>query len=105
MVTEETASPWPVKTLEAALGSFFWGLESVPVRRKNAGIITDYWRETAEDDSESCREQPTRVVVTKKVVTPHCRNGGGAALARMGPVEIARNAGSRYRSERPPSAF
>lgn len=84
---------------------FFGGVESVPLGRKKAGIITDYWRETAEDDNESCREQPARVVVTKKVVTPRCWDGGGEALARMGPVEIARNAGSRYRSERPPSAF
>ena len=84
---------------------FLGGVESVPLGRKKAGIITDYWRETAEDDSESCQEQPARVVVTKKVVTPRCRDGGGEALARMGPVEIARNAGSRYRSERLPSAF
>ena len=84
---------------------FLGGVESVPLGRKKAGIITDYWRETAEDDSESCQEQPARVVVTRKVVTPRCRNGGGEALARMGPLEIARNAGSRYRSERPPSAF
>jgi len=82
MVTEETASPWPVRTLEAALGSFFWGLETVPVGRKKAGIITDYWRETAEDDSESCREQPARVVVTKKggnAALPEWRRGGAGA--------------------------
>ena len=94
-----------MKTLEAAEGMFFWGVESVPLGRKKAGIITDYWRETAEDDSESCREKPAGGVVNRKVVTPRCRDGGGEALARMGPVEIARNAGSRYRSERLPSAF
>lgn len=77
MGTEGTASPWPVKTLEAAVGLFFWGVESVPLWRKKAGIITDYWRETAEDDSESCREQPARVVVNRKVATERCRNGGG----------------------------
>ena len=106
MVTEEMASLWPVKTLEAALGCFFGvRVESVPLVRKKAGIITDYWRETAEDDSESCRQKPAGVVVNNKVVTQRCRDGGGEALARMGPVEIARNAGSRYKSERLPSAF
>ena len=94
---------------EDARGSpgLFFGVrvENVPLVRKKAGIITDYWRETAEDDSESCRQKPAGVVVNNKVVTQRCRDGGGEALARMGPVEIARNAGSRYRSERPPSAF